>query len=358
MKILSDTSLCYDDVLILPNYSEIVPNDAITASRFSKNVSIKVPIASSAMGTVTNGSMAHEMAKLGGIGVIHKNYSIEDQVIEVLNAKNDESLVVAAATGVGEKEYLRAQALVRAGIDVLVIDTAHGHSSGVMNQVKKYKQSFKVDVVAGNVATEDGARALVEAGADGVKIGIGPGSICTTRVVAGIGVPQLQALVNCSEYLKSVDIPFIADGGIRHSGDIVKALATGASCVMLGSLLAGCEEAASETVIHDGAKFKRYRGMGSLTAMSMGSKDRYGQAEVGEKKKLVPEGVEGLIKSKGSLNEFLYQLVGGLRSGMGYVGANNLEELFEKAKFVKISSASLKENHPHNILIDVGAPNY
>ncbi len=358
MKILQESCLCYDDVLILPNYSEIIPSEAKTDSRFSKNILIEIPIVSSAMDTVTNGSMSAQMAKLGGIGVIHKNYSIEDQVIEVLNAKKDEKLKIVAATGVGEKEFLRAEALVRAGVDALVIDTAHGHSVGVINQVKKYKASFEVDIIAGNIATETAARALVEAGVDAVKIGIGPGSICTTRVVAGIGVPQFQALINCAQYLKSVDIPFIADGGIRHSGDIVKALATGASCVMLGSLLAGCEEAASETVIHEGVKYKRYRGMGSLTAMSIGSKDRYGQSGVSEKKKLVPEGIEGLIKSKGPLSDFLYQLVGGLRSGMGYVGAENLKELSEKANFIKISSASLKENHPHNILIDVGAPNY
>ncbi len=358
MKILSTTSLCYDDVLILPNFSEVVPGEVKTESRFSKNITLEIPIASSAMDTVTDGAMASQMAKLGGIGVIHKNYSIEDQVLEVVNAKMNENLKVVAATGVGEQEFLRAQSLIRAGVDALVIDTAHGHSVGVIEQVKKYKEAFEVDIIAGNVATEQGAKALVEAGADAVKIGIGPGSICTTRVVAGIGVPQFQALVNCSEYLKSVNIPFIADGGIRHSGDIVKALATGASCVMLGSLLAGCDEAASETVIHEGVKYKRYRGMGSLTAMSMGSKDRYGQSEVQEKKKLVPEGIEGLIDSKGPLGDFIYQLVGGLRSGMGYVGAANLKELSQKAQFIKISSASLKENHPHNILIDVGAPNY
>ncbi len=359
MKIDLNPALCYDDVLIAPNYSEITPGQVIVKTKFSKNITLDIPLISAAMDTVTDGKMALSMAKAGGIGVIHKNYTPENQALEVKFLKDHGSYQVAGACGIGAHETQRAQILVENGVDALVIDTAHGHSKGVIDQVKNFKKLFKnIDVVAGNIATLDAARALVEAGVDGVKIGIGPGSICTTRVIAGIGVPQLQALLNVSEYLRKQDIPFIADGGIRYSGDIVKALATGASSVMLGSLLAATNESASELIVKDGVTYKRYRGMGSLTAMGLGSKDRYSQGDIENKRKLVPEGVEGIIPSKGATNDFLYQLVGGLRSGMGYIGAKNLNELYEKACFQKISTTSLKENHPHSIVQDIKAPNY
>ncbi len=359
MKLINEIALCYDDVLLRPQRSEILPKDAKTTSKFSKNIDLKIPLASSAMDTVTNGLMASKMAEVGGIGVIHKNYEFKEQLKEGQFVKNvNSSYPVAMAIGVGEKEVERAKILLEV-TDVFIIDTAHGHSKGVLGMIEKIKQlAPKADVIAGNVATVSACKDLVAAGADGVKVGIGPGSICTTRVVAGVGVPQLQALLDCSEILHDLGIPYIADGGVRHSGDIVKALAAGASSVMMGSIFAGCNESASETVQYQGKTFKRYRGMGSLTAMSQGSKDRYGQANVNEEKKLVPEGIEGLVPMKGPVSETLYQLIGGLRSGMGYLGAEDLSKLREKAVFIRISSNSIHENHPHNILIDIGAPNY
>jgi IMP dehydrogenase len=277
------------------------------------------------------------------------------------NANKDQygRLRVAAAIGVGEKELERARLLVKAGVDAIVVDTAHGHSKGVIEMVKSVKAlSEDVDVVGGNVATAKACEALIAAGADGVKVGIGPGSICTTRVVAGIGVPQLQALMDCKEACLKADIPFIADGGIKYSGDIVKALAAGAETVMIGSLFAGTDEAPGERVIYQGRAYKLYRGMGSLGAMVKGSKDRYGQAGVTEEEKLVPEGIEGQVPYRGSLAENVYQLIGGIRSGMGYTGAATLKELREKAQFVKISPAGLKESHPHDVNITKEAPNY
>jgi IMP dehydrogenase len=244
-------------------------------------------------------------------------------------------------------------------VDALVVDTAHGHSKGVLEMVKKLKKDYKdLDIVAGNVATASACKALIEAGVDGIKVGIGPGSICTTRVVAGIGVPQFSAIMECAEYCRKHNIPVIADGGIKLSGDVVKALAVGASSVMIGSLFAGTDEAPGEMVLYQGRAFKVYRGMGSLGAMSLGSKDRYGQASVEDMSKLVPEGIEGQVPYRGSLSTNIFQLVGGLRSGMGYVGAKNLIELCEKAEFITISSASLKESHPHDIFVTKEAPNY
>ncbi len=359
MKLINEITLCYDDVLLRPRRSAILPKDAQTHTKFSRNIDLKIPLASSAMDTVTHGLMASKMAEAGGIGVIHKNYSPEDQLQEARYVKDvNESFPVAIAVGVGEAEIERARMLSEVA-DAIVIDTAHGHSEGVLKMIEKVKQiAPKVDVIAGNVATAEACKDLVSAGADGIKVGIGPGSICTTRVVSGVGVPQLQALIDCSHVLVDLNIPFIADGGIRHSGDIVKAMATGASCVMMGSVFAGCDESAAEKVQYQGKTFKRYRGMGSLTAMSEGSKDRYGQGNIQEKKKLVPEGIEGLVPMKGPVSETLYQLVGGLRSGMGYLGAPDLITLRSQAEFIRISSNSIHENHPHNILIDIGAPNY
>ncbi|MBG59321.1 MAG: IMP dehydrogenase [Halobacteriovoraceae bacterium] len=480
-----EPGLTYDDVLLMPNYSEVLPHQAKLESRFTKNISLKIPIASSAMDTVTESATAIKMAQLGGIGVIHKNLSVKEQAKEVTKVKKFESgivldpitvreddtlsalnalikkygfsgfpvvdsenkvvgivtnrdvryenenskrvkdmmtdrehlvvapegislsdakkilhthrveklpvvdendkllgivtikdiqksmdypsankdqlgrLRVAAAVGVGEKELVRAKALIEAGVDAVVVDTAHGHSKGVMEMVKSVKDISKdVDVVAGNVATAKACEDLIKCGADGIKVGIGPGSICTTRIVAGIGVPQLQALLDCRDVCMKADVPFIADGGIKFSGDIVKALAAGAETVMIGSLFAGTDETPGERVIYQGRAYKMYRGMGSLGAMVKGSKDRYGQASVSEENKLVPEGIEGQVPYRGPLEENIYQLLGGIRSGMGYTGSSNLKELRDKAKFVKISPAGLQESHPHQVTITKEAPNY
>jgi IMP dehydrogenase len=478
--------LTYDDVLLVPKYSEVLPNQTELKTRFSRNINLNIPIASSAMDTVTEAQTAIKMAQLGGIGVIHKNLEpifqakevtkvkkfesgmITDPIsvspelsrsdvyelvakfgfsgfpvleesklvgiitnrdmryeasahtlvsemmtplkslitaregvslkeaksilhknrIEKLPITNDEGELVglitvkdieksitypnsckddqgrlrcAAAIGVGEKELERAKLLIRKGVDAVVVDTAHGHSKGVIEMVKSLvllREGNNFDIIAGNVATEAACTALIDAGVDAIKVGVGPGSICTTRVIAGVGVPQLQALFDCLSVCQDAGIPFIADGGIKHSGDIVKALAAGASCVMIGSLFAGTDETPGERVIYQGRAFKIYRGMGSLGAMVKGSKDRYGQAGVVEEEKLVPEGIEGQVPYRGPLSENLYQLVGGIKSGMGYLGAKNLCALFENASFVRITASSLKESHPHDIMITKEAPNY
>jgi len=484
-KIARDPSLTYDDVLIKPGFSEVLPHETNTNSKFSRNIDLNIPIVSAAMDTVTEAPSAIVIAEEGGIGVIHKNLTPYRQAEEVEKVKkfeagmilnpvsvdedmtlryvmdlknqkkitgvlvvdkskklvgiltnrdlqfesnfdqkvkdvmtNKERLVtapastsieeakkilhknrieklpliselgeikglitvkdilktitfpnankdsygrlrVAAAVGVSEKEYERAKILVEAQVDAIVVDTAHGHSKGVMEMVKRLKKDFpKVDIVAGNVATAKACEALIAAGVDGIKVGIGPGSICTTRVVAGIGVPQFSAVMECAEFCRKAGIPLIADGGIKLSGDVVKALAVGASSVMIGSLFAGTDEAPGEMVLYQGRAYKIYRGMGSLGAMSLGSKDRYGQASVDDMSKLVPEGIEGQVPYRGSLSSNIFQLVGGLRSGMGYVGAKNLQELVEKAEFITISNASLKESHPHDVFVTKEAPNY
>jgi IMP dehydrogenase len=484
-KIARETALTYDDVLIKPGFSEVLPHETNTASRFSKNIELNIPIVSAAMDTVTEAPSAIVLAEEGGIGVIHKNLnpyrqaeevekvkkfeagmilnpvSVDEDmtlryVIDLKNQKkitgvlvvdknkklvgiltnrdlqfesnfdqkvkdvmtNKERLVtasssinideakkilhknrieklplvnelgeikglitvkdilktisfpnankdsfgrlrVAAAVGVSDKEFERAKILVEAQVDALVVDTAHGHSKGVIEMVKKLKKNFPhIDIVAGNIATAAACKALIEAGVDGVKVGIGPGSICTTRVVAGIGVPQFSAVLECAEYCRKFNVPIIADGGIKLSGDVVKALAIGASSVMIGSLFAGTDEAPGEMVLYQGRAYKIYRGMGSLGAMGLGSKDRYGQASIDDMSKLVPEGIEGQVPYRGSLSNNIYQLVGGLRSGMGYVGAKNLIELVERAEFITISNASLKESHPHDVFVTKEAPNY
>lgn len=350
--------ITFDDLLLIPVYSEILPTQVNTESHFSKNIKLSIPIISSAMDTVTEHQMAIAMATLGGLGIIHKNLSAEQQAkeVELVKAKK---LMVGAAMGVSPAEFERAKLLVKAGVDVLVVDTAHGHSKGVGEMVKLLKKNFKkLDVVAGNVGTAEACRYLIKMGADGIKIGIGPGSICTTRIVAGVGVPQMSALLDCASVCLQAKIPFISDGGIKYSGDIVKALAAGASSVMIGSLIAGTDEATGEIIQINGEKFKAYRGMGSLGAMGLGSKDRYGQGEVKENKKLVPEGVEGAVPYKGPVSDVIHQLTGGVRAGMGYLGAKNLKALVKNAKFIKIGQASLNESHPHDILITKKAPNY
>ena len=308
----------------------------------------------------------HRIEKLP---VVDKNFQLKglitikdiEKSIAYPNSNKDllGRLRVAAAVGVGEGELFRAEALVESGADALVIDTAHGHSKGVLEMLRQLRGSYPdIDLVAGNVATEQACKDLIEGGADGIKVGIGPGSICTTRVIAGIGVPQVQALLNCRELCFKEKIPFISDGGIKYSGDIVKALACGANSVMIGSLFAGTEEAPGEMVLYQGRSYKVYRGMGSLGAMPLGSRDRYAQGGVTDRNKLVPEGIEGQVPYRGSLSSTIYQLTGGVRSGMGYVGAQTIEELHQKAQFLRISSASLRESHPHDVLITKEAPNY
>tara|TARA_B110000444_G_scaffold85202_1_gene80515 strand:+ start:2395 stop:3867 length:1473 start_codon:yes stop_codon:yes gene_type:complete len=476
--------LTYEDVLLVPGFSEVLPRDVTIVSKFSKNISLKTPIVSSAMDTVTESALAISMAQEGGMGVLHKNMTAEKQAMEVRKVKRAESgmiidpvtlskdaflsdakrlmaeyriggipvvdankkligivtnrdlrfehddkksvadlmtskslvtakenttmdeaelilqknkieklpvvdekgiliglityrdiskkrnkpnsnkdsfgrLRVAAAVGVTPDILDRVRLLVTANADAIVIDTAHGHTKGVVEALKAVKKEFSgLDVVVGNVATAEAARYLVDAGADAVKVGIGPGSICTTRIVAGVGVPQLTAVMLVAEEIKGSGVPVIADGGIRYTGDIVKAIAAGADCVMLGSLLAGAKEAPGESIILDGRRFKSYRGMGSVEAMESGSKDRYFQDVEDDIKKLVPEGIVGRVPYKGEVNEVMYQFIGGLRAGMGYCGAKNIDELKEKSKFVRITSSGIAESHPHDVAITREAPNY
>ena len=358
MSLLQNRIRCeavtFDDVLLCPAYSEVLPSEVSLKGRFSRNISLDIPFASAAMDTVTEADMAIAMAREGGIGVIHKNLPADKQAAGVARV-HALGLRVAAAVGVGEETLSRAGLLVQAGVDALVLDSAHGHSKGIIDTLKTLKGAFpEVDVVAGNIATAEAALDLIEAGADAVKVGIGPGSICTTRIVAGVGVPQLTAISDVFEIASTHGIPVIADGGLRYSGDVVKALAAGGSCVMCGSIFAGTEEAPGDVVEVDGVKMKGYRGMGSLDAMRCGSADRYFQ---GGAKKLVPEGVVARVPFKGPVADVLFQLVGGLRSGMGYCGAPDLDAL-HRAQFVRISPASLRENHPHDVVIAKKAPNY
>lgn len=358
--------LTYDDVLLLPDASEVVPSEVITRTRLTRNIEIDIPIASSAMDTVTESKMAIAMTAAGGIGIIHRNLSIEDQVKEVKNVlAANKSGLVGAAVGVGDDGFARAKALIEAGVNVVVVDTAHGHHRAVLDAIERIRKEFKdIDIIGGNVATRAGAQALINAGVDAVKVGVGPGSICTTRVVAGVGVPQITAIMEAHKATVKAGIPLIADGGLQYSGDIPKAIVAGADCVMLGSLLAGCDESPGEVIEIDGRKFKGYRGMGSLGAMqSRGeiksySKDRYMQDDVLSEDKLVPEGIEGKVKYRGSVANVLHQLVGGLRSGMGYAGARTIYDLQKNGHLVQITSAGLQESHPHDVLDVAEAPNY
>jgi len=477
-------ALTYDDVLLIPAYSKILPRDVEIKTKFSKNISLNIPIISAAMDTVTESRMAIAIAQEGGLGVLHKNMSIEAQAKKVRKVKRAESgmiidpitlpldsivsdaklsmkenkiggipiiddkgilkgivtnrdlrfeknnsrgitevmtkknlitvsqgtslteaevilqknkieklpvidkkkkliglitfrditklrlkpnankdvygrLRVAAAIGVTNDSFERAQALVNSGVDAIVIDTAHGHSERVVSLLKELKKKLKnIDIIVGNIATVEAAKFLVKAGADGIKVGIGPGSICTTRVVAGVGYPQFSAVLEVSNAIKSSGVPVIADGGIKYTGDISKAIAAGADCVMLGSLLAGTKESPGETIIYEGRKFKSYRGMGSLEAMKKGSGDRYFQEFETEVSKLVPEGIVGRVPYKGELTESIHQFIGGLRAGMGYCGAKNIKLLQENSKFVKITSSGIAESHPHGVNITKEAPNY
>ena len=480
-KILKE-GLTYDDVLVVPAYSEVLPHMVDISTKFTKNITLNIPVISAAMDTVTESKMAIAIAQEGGIGVLHKNMSIEQQALEVRKVKRSESgmildpitlnmsatvgdafklmrensiggipivdgqmnllgivtnrdlrfekdmnlsissvmtteelvtaslsdlenaesilkdnkieklpivdvnnklvglitfkdiiknrlrpnackdkygrLRVAAAVGVTNDVLERVAALVKVSVDAIIIDTAHGHTKGVIDLLKKVKTSFpELDIVVGNIATGAAAQALINAGADAVKVGIGPGSICTTRVIAGIGVPQLTAIMDVAQVTQKNNIPLIADGGIRYSGDIVKALVGGASTVMLGSIIAGVEEAPGETIIFEGRKFKSYRGMGSIEAMERGSKDRYFQSEEVDIQKLVPEGIVGRVPYKGTLGEVIHQMIGGLRAGMGYTGSASINDL-SKAEFLKITAAGVVESHPHDVTITSEAPNY
>ena len=480
-KILKE-GLTYDDVLVMPSYSDVLPHTVNTSTKFTRNISLNIPVISAAMDTVTESRLAIAIAQEGGIGVLHKNMSIKDQAFEVRKVKRSQSgmildpitlpvsskvgdafrmmqenkiggipivddnlkllgivtnrdlrfekdmdlsitnvmtsknlvttevsdldnaesvlksnkieklpvvdnnykliglitfkdiiknrvrpnsckdqygrLRVAAAIGVTNDSLDRADALVNASVDAIIIDTAHGHTKNVIDLLKKLKSKYSsLDIVVGNIATSSAAKLLIEAGADALKVGIGPGSICTTRIISGIGVPQLTAVMDVANIANEFSVPVIADGGIRYSGDIVKALVGGASSVMLGSVLAGVEEAPGETIIFQGRKFKSYRGMGSLEAMEKGSKDRYFQSQEIDVKKLVPEGIVGRVAFKGKLNEVIHQMIGGLKAGMGYTGSSSIQNL-KDAKFIKITSSGVTENHPHNVTITREAPNY
>ncbi|MFH0818990.1 MAG: IMP dehydrogenase [Patescibacteria group bacterium] len=351
-------ALTFDDVLLVPLKSEILPKDVSLKTHLTQTITLEIPLLSSPMDTVTESNMAIAIGKEGGLGIVHKNMTEEEQV-EAVRKTKQAGCQVGAAVSVGDKAFTRAEKLVEARVDVLVVDSAHGHSKGVLDMVKKLKTTFpSVQVIGGNVATPEATRDLIKAGADAVKVGIGPGSICTTRVVAGVGVPQLSAIMDCAPMAHKYNIPLIADGGVKYSGDIVKALAAGADCVMMGGILAGTDEAPGEVIEEDGRKYKVYRGMGSLQAMEKGSKDRYLQESVTEAKKLVPEGIVGKIKYKGSVDSVVYQLLGGLRAGMGYSGAKDIATLRQKAQFVRITTAGLKESHPHSLVGIETAPNY
>lgn len=482
-KILTD-AITYDDVLLVPAYSEVLPRQAVVKTKLTKTIDLNVPIISAAMDTVTDANMAIAIAREGGIGIVHKNFSIQQQADEIDKVKRSESgmirnpitlnenasivnaldlmakykisgipvvngenkligivtnrdlrfkvdvlqpistimtsknlitaplgttledaevilqqhrieklpvvddqfilrglitfkdiqkkkkypqsckdemgrLRVGAALGVSPDTEERVAALVKVGVDVVIVDTAHGHSFGVIQQVRKLKAQYpSLQVIAGNIATGEAARALIEAGADGVKVGIGPGSICTTRIIAGVGVPQLTAIMNVAQVAHSFDVPLIADGGIKQTGDVAKAIAAGADSVMLGNMFAGHEESPGEKVLYEGRAYKMYRGMGSLGAMTQGSADRYFQDVEDEIAKLVPEGIEGRVPYKGFVSETIYQMVGGLRSAMGYCGCATITEMQQKAQFVKISTAGLRESHPHNVAITKESPNY
>ena len=367
--------LTFDDVLLIPAESHVLPNEVDLSTQLADNIKLNIPLISAGMDTVTEGAMAIAMALQGGLGVVHKNMSIQVQASEVANVKSvvvpsnatkaavddQNRLLCAAAVGVTSDTFERAEALLEAGADAIVIDTAHGHSAGVLRKIKEFREHFpKQTLIAGNVATGDATRALFDAGVDVVKVGIGPGSICTTRIVAGVGVPQITAIYDAASAAREYHKPIIADGGIKYSGDVVKALAAGGNAVMLGSMLSGTTEAPGDIFEENGKKFKRYRGMGSVGAMAQahGSSDRYFQGGVNEANKLVPEGVEARVEYKGDVSDVVFQIDGGLRSGMGYCGAANIPELIEKAQFVQITNAGLRESHPHDVQMTKAAPNY
>ena len=343
-------ALTFDDVLLTPNYSNILPSDVSTNTNLSGNINLQIPLLSSAMDTVTESKMAISIAKAGGLGIIHRNLDIKRQIIEI-NKVISKKLPVGAAVGAGSAEFKRAEALLKQNITMIVVDTAHGHTKKVAEIIKKIKKikSKNTALCAGNIATPEAAKFLANLGVDVIKVGIGPGSICTTRMVAGIGMPQLSAILAVKKGLKNKNVKIIADGGIKFSGDIPKALAAGADAVMIGSLFAGTDEAPGKIIKKNGKFYKSFRGMGSIGAMNKGSADRYFQTKQKDKSKYVPEGVEGLVKYKGEVSNIIFQLVGGLKSSMGYLGRKNIKDLRKKAKFVKITKAGFYESMVHNI---------
>lgn len=370
-KILEKDALTFDDVLLVPQYSEITPDMADVSTKLTNTFKMNVPFLSAAMDTVSEHKLVTALALAGGLGVIHKNMSIADQAKEVEMVKNYEfdneknkralidkkgRLCVGAAIGVTADMMDRVHALMDTGVDVFVLDSAHGDSKNIINAIKNLRLEYpSMELIAGNVATYEGALDLMKAGASAVKVGMGPGSICTTRIIAGIGVPQLQAVMDCARASKEMNVPIIADGGIKYSGDVVKALAAGANTVMLGGLFATCEEAPGDIFESNGKKYRTYRGMGSIEAMAKGSTDRYFQTG---HKKFVAEGVQGIVEVKTTVEELVFQLIGGLKAGMGYCGSKDIPTLQEKGTFIKITNNALLESHPHDISIDKGEPNY
>lgn len=370
-KILEKDALTFDDVLLVPQYSEITPDMADVSTKLTNTFKMNVPFLSAAMDTVSEHKLVTALALAGGLGVIHKNMSIADQAKEVEMVKNYEfdnekykralidkkgRLCVGAAIGVTADMMDRVHALLDAGVDVFVLDSAHGDSKNIINAIKNLRLEYpSMELIAGNVATYESALDLMKAGASAVKVGMGPGSICTTRIIAGIGVPQLQAVMDCARASKEMNVPIIADGGIKYSGDVVKALAAGANTVMLGGLFATCEEAPGDIYESNGKKYRTYRGMGSIEAMAKGSTDRYFQTG---HKKFVAEGVQGIVEVKTTVEELVFQLIGGLKAGMGYCGSKDIPTLQEKGTFIKITNNALLESHPHDISIDKGEPNY
>lgn len=364
--------LTFDDVLLVPQFSKVVPLETSLKTNLTKNIKLNIPVVASPMDTICESTMAIAMAKLGGIGILHKNMSIEEQCEQVRLVKTaqvgsddnnavldkNNQLIVGASVSIGSDFQERTNALYKAGIDVIVIDSAHGHSKNILVAVQYAKENCQgLEIIAGNVATREAAISLIDAGVDAIRVGIGPGSICTTRVIAGVGVPQITAIMDVYEACAYTDCKIIADGGIKTSGDICKAIGAGASTVMLGQMLSGTTETPGELLEVDGKQYKSYVGMGSMVAMKRGSSERYFQ-NAKEPSKLVPEGIESMVAYKGDVSDTIFQICGGLRSGLGYNGAKNIQELSQKARFIKISNSGLKESHPHSLNIIKDAPNY
>lgn len=351
-------SLTFDDVLLIPKYSDVLPSETDISLNLTKKITLKVPFLSSAMDTVTESKMAVAIAQAGGIGIIHRNLDIKKQCVEVLKVKK-KKLIVGAAVGTNYEDIERARSLIDNGCDLIVIDTAHGHSAKVLKVLSKLKKiNLNAPICVGNIATAEASKKLYNSGADIIKVGIGPGSICTTRMVAGIGVPQISAIMEVKEALKNKKIKIISDGGIKFSGDIAKALAAGADAIMMGSIFAGTDESPGKKFKIKGKIYKQYRGMGSIGAMSSGSANRYFQKNFKDKSKFVPEGVEGRVEYKGTVSKIIYQLQGGLRSSMGYIGAKNLNQISKNAKFIKITKAGFYESMVHSVEITQKTTNY
>ncbi len=352
-------ALTFDDVTLVPRYSEILPSEVNTEISLTNSLKLKIPVFSSAMDTVTESKMAIGIAKAGGMGIIHRNLDIKEQIIEIKKVKKHK-LLVGAAVGAGPNEFKRSEAIIKEGVDMIVVDTAHGHSKKVAEIIKFIKKinTKKIPLCAGNIATAEAAKFLVKLGVDIVKVGIGPGSICTTRLVAGIGVPQLSAILSVRQGLKNKNIKIISDGGIKYSGDLAKAFAAGADAVMIGSLFAGTDEAPGKVIKMNGKLYKSFRGMGSIGAMNKGSSDRYFQSKQKDLSKYVPEGVEGFVKYKGDVGSIIYKLIGGLKSSMGYLGSKDVVKLRNKTNFVKITKAGFYESMVHNVDVIKGEDKY